>query len=164
MLPIVRILDPKVQAEVSKHLLAALELLQPYQPDLTSAEQKSLASKGMGRESIPFAQQAGQVLTSFKQVLSRAITDETIAAYPDQLATFDAASELQVPAQALVDLLTKVSLVAGAEVMDVARLAYKNVQDDNGRTPGLRDLEAKMAERFANYGPARKAPPAAAKA
>ncbi|AMR26698.1 hypothetical protein A0257_05980 [Hymenobacter psoromatis] len=160
MLPSVRILDPKVQAEVSKHLLAALELLQPYQPDLTREEQKSLASKGMGRESIPFAQQAGLVLTSFKQVLSRTITDETIAAYPDQLATFDAASELQVPAQALVDLLAKVGLVAGAEVMDVARLVYKNVQDDNGCTPGLRDLEAKMAERFKANGVAKTPQPA----
>ncbi|AMJ65828.1 hypothetical protein [Hymenobacter sp. PAMC 26628] len=160
MIPVPGPIDPKVKADVAQHLLAALALLQPYQPDLTKEDQKSLASKGMGRDSIPFAQQAGQVLTGFTQVLSRSITDEVIAQYPAQLATFDEASELQTTAQAIADLLAKLGLVAGAGVMEVARLVYKNVQDDNGRTPGLRDLEQKMAARYATNGPARIPKPA----
>ena len=154
-------IDPKVKADISQHLLAVLALLQPYQPNLTKEAQKSLASKGMGRESLPFAQQAGQVLSGFKQVLSRAITDEMIAQYPAQLATFVDASELEVTAQAIVDLLGKLGLVAGAGVMEVARMAYKNVQDDNGRTPGLRDMEQKMAARFAANGSGKAGSPAA---
>lgn len=150
-------MDPKVKTAAKKALLDVLAQLQPYRANLTKEERKSLSSKGMGRESIPFAQQAGQVLTDYKQVLSRSITDEMIAAYPTQLATFDDASDLAVTAQSIVDLLAELGFITGTNVMEVARATYKNVQDDKGRTPGLRDLEAKMAERFANNGPAKSA-------
>jgi hypothetical protein len=129
-------------------LNALLEALRPLQPNLTKDEQRKLSARAMGPAGIPFAQQAGLVLTNFKPVLSRRLTDATIAAYPGWLTTFADATDLLVPARALVEALTRIALHTGVQVMDVAREVYDNVKDDKGRTPGLADIQTKMAERF----------------
>ena len=153
MLPVPAPLADKDLAAYTQHLEAVRDALAPLVPILTEKEQKSMSSRSMGREGVPFAQQAGQVLANYKQVLNRRITDEAIAAYPQWLETFDQASELLVLVQGLSASLTKIALVAGVSVMDMARETYDDVKKDKGRTPGLHDLEQKLAERFASNGP-----------
>jgi len=148
MAPAVKPIPADVKADVLKLLQEAMAKLQPYQLTLTDAEERRLAPTSMGRESIPFAQQAGQLMTTFPDVLTRAITDEMIAEHPTLLQTFEDADDLMLEADKIRDLLNTVRKVTGSTVMGRARTAYRNGQDDKGRTPGLADLVRRMSERF----------------
>ena len=151
---------PTIKQEVLDLLQQALDKLRPYEMTLTDAEQKSLGSAALGRESIPFVQQAGQLLANYPQVLRRTITDEMIAEFPTWTTTFADADDLLVKTQAIAGLLSTVRLSNGAQAMDVAREAYKDGQDDKGNTPGVADIIAVMSKRFPT-GPKPKTPPAA---
>ncbi|WP_210515102.1 hypothetical protein [Hymenobacter terricola] len=117
---------------------------------LTDAEQKSLGSTAMGRESIPFAEQAAQLFANFPQILPRTVTDEMIAAYPGQLQSFRDADDLSVAAATIVAQLSGNKLATGNTVMGMARGGYKNGQDDRGKTPGVKPIIDVMRERFPN--------------
>ena len=145
----------KTKADALAKLKEVTDMLLPYEVHITDAERKSLASTAMGRESIPFAQQAKQLLASFPQILPRTVTDEMIAAYPTQLQAFEDADELSVAAATIVAQLSGNKLVTGNSVMGMARTGYKNGQDDRGKTPGVKEIINVMSERFPN-GP--KAP------
>jgi hypothetical protein len=151
MAPAVTSIPAAVKKDVLDLLKQARTKLQPYQLTLTDEEERRLAPTSMGRESIPFAQQAGQLLISFPDVLSRRITNEMIGNYPTWLQTFEDADDIILEADSISDLLNTTRKVAGNQAMSVARTAYRNGQDDKGSTPGLADLVAKMAERFAQH-------------
>ncbi|MBF9220537.1 hypothetical protein [Hymenobacter ruricola] len=140
-----------IPAAVKKDVLAllqqALDKLHPYTVTLTDAEQKSLASGAMGRESVPFVQEATKLLANYPQVLRRTITDEMIAEYPTWATTFADADELLTKTQALAALLGTVRLASGAQAMDLARDAYKDGQLDKGKTPGVAEIDT-MSKRF----------------
>jgi hypothetical protein len=148
MAPAVKPIPAAVRDEVLKLLQQAKAKLQPYQITLTDEEERRLAPTSMGRESVPFVQQAGQLMTMFPDVLTRRITNEMIAEHPTLLQAFEDADDLMLEASAIRDLLKTVRKVAGSTAMDRARTAYRNGQDDKGRTPGLADLVRKMKERF----------------
>ena len=141
-----------IPAAVKKDVLAllqqALDKLHPYEITLTDTEQKSLAAGAMGRESVPFVQEATKLLANYPKVLRRTITDEMIAEYPTWAATFADADELLTKTQALAGLLGTVRLVSGAQAMDVARDAYKDGQTDKGKTPGVASIIETMSKRF----------------
>lgn len=141
-------LPPQVHDQLASLFKQAIDLLAPYQIALTDKEQKSLGSVNMGPASVSFAQDAGQLLTQYTQVLRRSITDDVIAAYPVLLDTFSAASDLEVQVNTLRAQLDSIGLVAGASVMSTARAAYQDGQNDKGRTPGVADLVARMSARF----------------
>ncbi len=104
----------------------------------------------MGRESIPFAEQAAQLFANFPQILPRTVTDEMIAAYPGQLQSFRDADDLSVAAATIVAQLSGNKLATGNTVMGMARGGYKNGQDDRGKTPGVKPIIDVMRERFPN--------------
>ena len=154
----------KIKADALAKLKEVTDMLLPYEVHITDTERKSLASTTMGRESIPFAQQAKQLLASFPQILPRTVTDEMIAAYPAQLQAFQDADELTVAANTIVAQLSGNKLVTGNSVMNLARTSYKNGQDDRGKTPGVKEIIDVMSERFPNGPrPADTTPPPAAK-
>jgi hypothetical protein len=159
MVPVSIPIPAEVQAEVATLLQQAFAKLAPYQMTLTSTEQKSLASTTMGQGSVAFAQEAGQLLANYPQVLRRSITDADIAAYPVLLDTYSAASNLEVQVETIASLLQGVALVAGASVMATARPAYQDAQNDKGQTPGVRAIVERMRVRFAQAPAAPVAPP-----
>ncbi|MDO7873535.1 hypothetical protein Q5H93_02240 [Hymenobacter sp. ASUV-10] len=148
MAPAVKPIPAAVKEDVLKLLQEAKAMLQPYQLTLTDEEERRLAPTSMGRDSIAFVQQAGQLMTNYPDVLTRAITDAMIAEHPVLLQTFEDADDLMLEANAIRDLLKTVRKVAGNTAMGRARTAYRNGQDDKGRTPGLADLVRTMSERF----------------
>ena len=159
---------PPIPAKIKVDALAKLkevaDLLAPYAAHITDAERKSLGSTAMGRESIPFAQQAAQLFANFPQILPRTVTDEMIAAYPGQLHAFEDADDLSVAAATIVAQLSGNKLVTGSAVMGLARGGYKSGQDDRGKTPGVKEIIDVMSERFPNGPrPADTTPPPAAK-
>jgi hypothetical protein len=143
-------LPAALKKEVLGLLQQALDKLHPYEISLSDTEQKSLAAGAMGRESVPFVQQAGQLLANYPQVLRRTITDAMIADFPTWAETFADADDLLVKTQAIAALLAKVRLVNGAQAMQVSRDAYKDGQDDKGKTPGVSAIIELMSKRFPN--------------
>ncbi|MBC7447114.1 MAG: hypothetical protein H7330_03560 [Hymenobacteraceae bacterium] len=154
-------LPPAVIAKVNT-LLDQLETeLKPYALAIPDEERRSLNARAMGRESIPFAQQVGQVLTTYPQVLRRSITDQMMSAYPVVLGTFEIASDLLVRLNTVRGVLQNLALRAGAALMDVGRDVYKDAQNDDGTTPGLSPLVKEMSRRFPQNSGANDAPPTA---
>ena len=154
---------PPIPAKIKADALAKLKevnnMLLPYEVHITDIERKSLGSTAMGRESIPFAQQAKQLFASFSQILTRTVTDEMIAAYPTQLQAFEDADDLSVAAATIVAQLSGNKLVTGNAVMSLARTGYKNGQDDRGKTPGVKEIIDLMSERFPNGPKPSDTPP-----
>ena len=154
----------KTKADALAKLKEVADMLLPYEVHMTDAERKILSSRAMGRESIPFAQQARQLFANFPQILPRTVTDAMIAAYPTQLQAFEDADDLSVAAATIVAQLSGNKLVTGSAVMGLARTGYKNGQDDRGNTPGVKEIIDVMSERFPNGPkPADTTPPAPAK-
>jgi hypothetical protein len=140
----------KVHDEVAKLLQAVIALLAPYQMTLTDTEQKSLSSVNMGAASVAFASDAGTLLTQHVEVLRRSISDEVIAGYPALLDTFGMASSLADFTATVSSQLGGIGLVAGSSVMETARAAYQDGQNDKGKHPGVAALIGKMSQRFAH--------------
>lgn len=82
MAPAVKPIPAAVKKDVLDLLDQILAKLQPYQLTVADTERKTLNAKSMGRESVPFVQEAGQLFANYPNVLSRNITDEMIAAFP----------------------------------------------------------------------------------
>ena len=125
-------------------------LLKPSQVQLTDAERKSLGSTAMGRESIPFAEEGGRLLANFPQIMPRTYTDEDLANYPTELQSFRDADDIAVAVETILDQLNGIKLVTGNAVMRKARASYKNGQQDNGKTPGVKPIIDVMSKRFVN--------------
>ena len=154
------LIPAKIKAEALAKLKEVTDMLAPFEVHLTEAEQKSLGSTAMGRESIPFAEQAAQLFTNFPEILPRTVTDAMIAAYPGQLQSFRDADDLSVAAATIVAQLSGNKLVTGSAVMGMARGGYKNGQDDRGKTPGVKPIIDVMSQRFPGHGaPAGPVPP-----
>lgn len=139
-----------VKAEVLAKLSEVHNMLVSYQVSITDAEHKRLGSTAMGRESIPFAQQAQQLFTNFPEILPRTITDEMIVSYPTQLQSFQDADDISVAANTIVAQLSGNKLMTGNAVMGMARSGYKSGQNDNGTTPGVKEIIDVMSLRFPN--------------
>lgn len=139
-----------VRDQVLALLQQAADKLAPYEITLTEAEQKSLGSVNLGPASVSFAQDAGLLLTQHKEVVRRSITDEMIAGYPTLLNTFATASALEEKAATVLSRITNIGLTAGAGVMGLARPAYKDGQNDEGKHPGVAKLVNQMSARFAH--------------
>ena len=146
-------LPAAVQTDVQALLQQVIDKLRPFDITLTDTERKTLASKTMGAGSVAFAQEAGKLLANHPKVLRRSITDADIAGYPVLLATFSAATGLAVQVETVASLLRNVALAAGAGVMDIARIAYTDGQNDKGKTPGVHPIVERMSIRFAQDNP-----------
>lgn len=148
MAPAVKPIPAAVKKDVLELLDQILAKLQPYQLTVDDKERKTLNSKAMGRESIPFVQEAMQLLANYPNVLGRNITDEMIAAFPTWVATYQDADDLLVKLQTIVSLLATIRLITGAQAMGVATEGYKDGQQDKGRTPGVKPIIDRMGLRF----------------
>ncbi|MDO7873537.1 hypothetical protein Q5H93_02250 [Hymenobacter sp. ASUV-10] len=141
-------MPPAEHAKFMDALRQALSIAKPYQLDITDAERTSMAPKAMGRESIPFAQEARALLTNHPEVLRRTITDAVIADYPVQLEVFEQSDEAAEMLATIGDIVKTRRLVSGVRVMTTGRDSYKDGQNDRGRTPGVKPIIDRMSLRF----------------
>ncbi|MBC7448358.1 MAG: hypothetical protein H7330_09895 [Hymenobacteraceae bacterium] len=118
-----------IKAQVKQHLRDALKLLQSFHLDLTATDRERLGSGGLGPESLPFAETARLLMTTFPNVLPRSVSDAEIATYGERLDTVTTCQDLLADVNAIHSTLHNLDIAAGSGLMKLARTAYRSAQE-----------------------------------
>lgn len=134
------------QAAFRKAIQDAVAAAVPYLvvPGLDDQQRKSLNPRTTGPESVGFIQDANQMLQSHREILPRSITDQVVAEFPARITQFnDYTGLIQEINKALRPLLDA-RLLTGVHLRDTAREAHATARRDDGKTPGVSEILARL--------------------
>ena len=126
-------------------LKAAVAPLQPNLPTtLDDLQRKSLYPRTMGPESVSHVEDAAQLIKTHPQILPRTITDGTISEFEDRIQQFRDYTTLLAEIDKLVQPLRDARLLVGVHLRSISREAQAAGRRDDGKTPGVAAMVAKL--------------------
>jgi hypothetical protein len=123
---------------------AVAPVAQYFPTTLDDAQRRSLNPRTVGPESVGFVEDAAQLIKAHPEVLPRTITDVEVAEFDARLAQFRDYTTLLAAIDKLVQPVRDAQLLIGVHLRSTSRDAHASARRDDGRTPGVSALVARL--------------------